>query len=118
MMKHGLTTLGLSILGIQDYQKGEISFIPLVFLIDFQYLYGYLILAILLLTYRFYSHLIGGADLIVTSLLLTRFDFVFVNHIILWASLCALCTMVIKKQQKLFFIPYILCGYLISVVTL
>ncbi len=108
-----LTGLGLLILAKEDILQGEIHFHWLILLVDFRYYQGYIILIVFLLSYPLIKKQIGGADLLIIALLLTRYNLFQVNLIVLIASFSALIVIYFKKKSEVRFIPYLLLGFII-----
>lgn len=101
-------------MSIQDIKKGEIQLRYLLLIVDFSYLYAYVGIIIILFFYRYVEKYIGGADLLIFCLLTSRYGIVCVSTIALYSSLLALIYCVIKKQNSIRFIPFILLGFIIS----
>lgn len=102
-------------MSIEDLIKGEIHYPWLFMLLDFRFFLGYFCLLFVILLYPLIKDKIGGADLLIFSLLATRYCFQRINQIILIASLVALFWGWIFKQQRLKFIPFIFFGFIVTI---
>ena len=108
------TILALLIMSLEDILRGEIHYLWLIFLMDFQAFYGYFLIIIILIFYHKIDKYIGGADLLIIALLFNRYSFYRVNLIVLWASIFGLLYLLLSKTKRLRFIPFLLMGFLFS----
>ena len=108
-----LSIIGLSILSIQDIKRGEIHYRYLLLMVDFQYLEGFFLIIIFITFYKYVQNYIGGADLLIFGLLITRYGLYISINIIFYAAFFGLIYSLIKKVSKLKFIPFIFIGFLI-----
>ena len=108
-----LSIIALIILSIQDIKKGEIHYRYLVLMVDFYDLKGYLCLILTIVFYDLIKDYIGGADLLIFSLLMTRYGSYYVFLIFFYGALLGLIYCLILKKQQLRFIPFIFLGFLI-----
>ncbi len=106
-----LSCLGLAILAYQDYKHGEIHYRYLFCLVDFRFLLGYVSLLFCFSTYKYVEKYIGGADLLVISCLLTRYDFTFVNLSLIYACIGALIASLVTQQKRIKFLPFLAGGF-------
>lgn len=81
-------------------------------MVDFLHINGYLILFISIVYYEYFKKYIGGADLLIFSLLITRYGFYNVSLILFYAAIIALIYSLLLRKEKLRFIPFILIGFL------
>lgn len=108
-----LSIIGLSILSIQDIKRGEIHYRYLLLMVDFQYLEGFFLIIIFITFYKYVQNYIGGADLLIFGLLITRYGLYISINIIFYAAFFGLLYSIIKKVSVLRFIPFIFIGFLI-----
>ncbi|NLC54637.1 MAG: hypothetical protein GX769_01985 [Erysipelothrix sp.] len=82
-------------------------------MVDFLYPLGYLLLLCVIMLYKFIDQLIGGADLLIFALLITRYGLYTTSLIAFYAAVIGLIYSVILKKGQIRFIPFILIGFLI-----
>ncbi len=107
-----LSIVGLSILSIQDIKKGEIHYRYLLLMVDFQYLEGFIFIITSITFYKYVQNYIGGADLLIFGLLITRYGLYVSINIIFYAAFFGFIYSLIKKVTVLRFIPFIFIGFL------
>lgn len=66
--------------------------------------------------YKYIEKYIGGADLLIFALLMTRYGFYISIEIIFYASVIAYIYALVLKIKTLKFIPFIFIGYILKVV--
>ncbi len=110
---NAFTLLALIILSLQDIKSGEIHYRYLLLMVDFLYPLGYLLLLCVIMLYKFIDQLIGGADLLIFALLITRYGLYTTSLIAFYAAVIGLIYSVILKKGQIRFIPFILIGFLI-----
>ncbi len=108
-----LSIVALIILSIQDIKKGEIHYRYLVLMVDFLHLQGYVFLILTIIFYDLIKDYIGGADLLIFSLLITRYGSYAVFLMMFYAAVFGLAYCLIFKKHQLRFIPFIFIGFLI-----
>ena len=106
------TIIGLSILALQDIKYGEIHYRYLLLIAGFSYLSGYILIVLILIGYQFISKYIGGADLLIFSLLVTQYGYLALSKIMLVASLLGILHSFIYRRKQIRFIPHIFVGTL------
>lgn len=82
-------------------------------MVDFLYIEGYFFLALVIIFYKLVEKFIGGADLLIFGLLLTRYGLYAVSIILFYSSLIGVVFSLIKQKKELRFIPFILIGFII-----
>lgn len=110
-----LSFIALIILSIEDIKKGEIHYRYLILIVDFLYPEGYLLLVFFIFIYKKINIYIGGADLLIFCLLITRYGIYNASLIFFYAAAFALGYCLIKKKSKIKFIPFILLGFIILI---
>lgn len=112
---NALTILGLIILSIQDLKYGEIHYRYLLLIVGFSYKSAYIILLLILLLYKYVQDYIGGADLLIFILLISKYGYYTTNLIVLISSICALFYSLLRRKKKIRFIPFILFATIIVI---
>ncbi len=108
-----LTIIALLILSVQDIKYGEIHYRYLLMMVGFSYPSAYIILVLTLIFYKYLEDYIGGADLLIFCLLISRYSYIFTYRILFVSSLLALIYCLIFKKQRLKFIPFIFLAFLV-----
>ncbi|MDR1795310.1 MAG: hypothetical protein LBR25_07950 [Erysipelotrichaceae bacterium] len=94
-------------MAVQDYLKGEIQLWWLVFLASFRHLWPYGLLLVLVLVYPLLAKWIGGADLWVLTLLLTRYSLYQVSLMLLVSSALGILWCLLLHKKSLRFLPFL-----------
>ncbi len=111
-----LTFLSLMALGAEDARYGEVHLSYLIGLFDVRHFWPYVLLGVLLLTHTLWESKIGGADILTFTALFSRYSFLEVNQMILFACLLAIAYSALKKRREVRFLPFLFCGFLFSTV--
>lgn len=109
-----LTLIGLSILAYEDYKYGEIHYRYLILLVGFSYPIGLMMILVVVVFYKYVSHLIGGADLLIFCLLYSSYG-IKINLMVLISASLALSYCLIFKKRQVRFVPYILVSFIICI---
>ncbi len=112
---NALTILGLIILSIQDLKYGEIHYRYLLLIVGFSYKSAYIILVLILLLYKYVQDYIGGADLLIFVLLISKYGYYTTNLIVLVSSISALFYSLLRRKKKIRFIPFIFIATIIVI---
>lgn len=107
-----LTLLGLTICAWEDFREGEIHYRWLLLIVDFHFPEAYLCCIVFFLSYHLYEKYIGGADVIILLLLLSRYGLSFVMELLFLSSALALLYVIIRGKRSIRFIPFMLLGFL------
>lgn len=107
-----IVIIGLIILALEDIRYGEIHYRYLLLIVGFSYLSGYILMLICIILYDRMSKYIGGADLLIFCLLITKYGYNAISYIVLVASSLALLYSLVLKKKQIRFIPFILIGTL------
>lgn len=107
-----LTILGLSILAYEDIMYGEIHYRYLLLLVGFSYPIAYVFIIIVIKFYKNVSHLIGGADLLIFCLLISRYGLA-VNMMLIYSCIFGIIYCLVSKNKQIKFIPFILISVII-----
>lgn len=107
-----LSIVGLLILALLDFRNGEIRYRYLLLMVDFSYLSAYLLLFLFIVYYKYIDKYIGGADLIIFALLVSRYGYYASFLIYFYSSIIGLIYACIFKLHKLRFIPFIFMGFI------
>ena len=111
-----LTLIALVILSLQDIKTGEIHYRYLLLMVDFLHLEGYILIITSIIFYKYVQKYIGGADLLIFGLLITRYGIYNVSLTLFYAAILGLLYAVVRKQSELRFIPFILIGFIIFLI--
>ena len=100
------------ILSVQDIRKGEVDLRVMLLMVDFRYPYAYLFLLLFLVFYERISEKIGGADLWLFCLLMSRYGLRFCMKVLWAASLSGIVYCLIKDRREIRWIPFLSAGFL------
>lgn len=106
--------IALSILALQDIKYGEIHYRYLILIVDFSYPTAYFIIIFTMFFYKYMEKYIGGADILIIALLISRYGYYLSYQLVFFASLSALIYCLYCKVKEVRFIPFILFGFMIA----
>lgn len=82
-------------------------------MVDFLYLEGYIFLSIVIIFYKYFEKYIGGADLLIFGLIISRYGIYNLSLILFYAAVIGLSYCYIFKKKTIRFIPFIFIGFLL-----
>ncbi len=100
-------------MSVQDIKYGEIHYRYLILIVDFSYPMAYLGILLTLILYKYIEDYVGGADILISLLLISRYGLYFVSNVLLIASFLALLYCLLFKVNKIKFIPFIFASFII-----
>ena len=107
------TLVCLLVMSYEDVKEGEINPVFLIGLCGFRYLFAYVLLAFFYIFYDRWSTKIGGADIWILCLLLSKVGPQGLMKILLVSSLCGIIACAFAKKREIRFIPFIFLGFCI-----
>ena len=108
-----LSFIALFILAIYDIKTGEIRYPYLLMIVDFSFLSAYILLILIIIFYKYVEEYIGGADLLIFALLVSRYNYYDTFLIFFYASIIALFYAIILNKKEVRFIPFIFISFFI-----
>ena len=113
-MRDALTLISLVILSVQDIRKGEVDLFFLSGLCGSGYLMAYVLMAFLWIGFHRYEKLIGGADVWIMCLLMSRYGLAFTMGVILYSSIAGLVYCLCCRKREVRFIPFLTAGFIMQ----
>lgn len=100
-------------MSVQDIKHGEIHYRYLLLIVDFSYPIAYLGIIMTFIFYKYIDQYIGGADILISLLLMSRYGLFYVSNLLLISSILALVYCLIFKVKKIKFIPFMFISFII-----
>ena len=82
-------------------------------IVDFSFLSAYILLILIIIFYKYVEEYIGGADLLIFALLVSRYNYYDTFLIFFYASIIALFYAIIFNKKEVRFIPFIFISFFV-----